>query len=170
MKVCKIKGKSNINKVCTEKDFIRENVKKWEIDEEYFLLEKQKKLLFNNFQQVEDKIKKLFIDELNKKIKSYKSQDLKKERYDELNFVNIDNVIELLKNSDLKCYYCKEEVYILYKNIRENLQWTLDRVDNDLGHINDNLVISCLKCNLKRRKQNDIAFLFTRQLDIKKIS
>jgi len=69
----------------------------------------------------------------------------------------------------MKCYYCKEEVYILYKNIRENLQWTLDRVDNDLGHINDNLVISCLKCNLKRRKQNDIAFLFTKQLDIKKI-
>ena len=30
-------------------------------------------------------------------------------------------------------------------------QWSLDRIDNDYGHNHDNVVISCLECNLKRR-------------------
>jgi hypothetical protein len=170
MKVCKIKGKSNINKVCEEKDLIRENVKKWNIDEEYFKIERQKELLNSKFQQVDDKITKLCINELLKKIRSYKSQDIKKDRFDEINFIQQELLIELLLNSELKCYYCSCDVFILYKNIRDDSQWTLDRIDNEIGHINNNLVISCLKCNLKRRKQNDRAFLFTKQLVIDKVS
>lgn len=168
MKVCKIKGKSHINKICEEKDLVREDVKKWKIDEEYFNYEKQKELLLNGFQQVEPHIQKLINNELTKKIRSYKHQDLKKERFDEINFIQHDTVIDLLKQCELKCYYCNCDVYILYKNIRADLQWTLDRIDNDIGHINNNLVISCLKCNIKRRKQNDKAFLFTKQLVIDK--
>ena len=48
-------------------------------------------------------------------------------------------------------------------------QWSLDRIDNDIGHYKENVVISCLECNLKRRKTNADAFLFTKQLRIKKI-
>jgi hypothetical protein len=42
----------------------------------------------------------------------------------------------------------------------------LDRINNDLGHNNDNVVISCLECNLKRRKKSKDSFLFTKQLKI----
>jgi RNase P subunit RPR2 len=45
-------------------------------------------------------------------------------------------------------------------------QWTLERMDNNKGHNNDNVVIACLDCNLKRRLQNKDAFLFTKQLTI----
>lgn len=168
MKQCIIKGKGNINKICIDKDYIREDVKKWNIDDKYFTLKEQKNMLNNDYLEKDKKIKKIILDELNKKLKSYKNQDLKKDRFDEFNFIIKEKLIELLKYSELKCYYCNLELYILYKNIREDNQWTLDRIDNDLGHNNDNVVISCLQCNLKRRKQNDESFLFTKKLLIKK--
>jgi len=59
---------------------------------------------------------------------------------------------------------------ILYEIVRESLQWTLDRIDNAVGHNKNNVLIACLHCNLKRRKQSKDAFLFTKQLQIVKKS
>lgn len=81
----------------------------------------------------------------------------------------MEQVICKLQESGLKCLYCKEEVYLLYKIVREMKQWTLDRIDNDIGHFYDNVVISCLDCNLKRRKKNSNAFLFTKQMNIVRV-
>ena len=36
--------------------------------------------------------------------------------------------------------------------INEPNQWTLDRLNNDIGHFNDNVVICCLTCNLKKEE------------------
>ena len=47
-------------------------------------------------------------------------------------------------------------------------QWSLDRIDNNIGHNVGNLVIACLECNLKRRRRTDEKFLFTKQLNIVK--
>ena len=41
-----------------------------------------------------------------------------------------------------------------------------DRIDNNKGHNKDNYHLACLECNLKRRKQSDDKFLFTKQLNI----
>ena len=38
--------------------------------------------------------------------------------------------------------------------VRDEQQWTLDRIDNDKCHSDENTVISCLKCNLQRRVKN----------------
>ena len=46
--------------------------------------------------------------------------------------------------------------------------WTLDRINNDIGHYGDNVVIGCLACNLQKRRRGDEAFRFTKQLIIKK--
>ena len=45
-------------------------------------------------------------------------------------------------------------------------QWTLDRIDNNLGHNVGNLVISCLNCNLKRRRINKNSFMMTKNMTI----
>ena len=48
------------------------------------------------------------------------------------------------------------------------LQWTLDRLDNSIAHTTDNVVISCLNCNLKKGRKNEEDFTFTKQLTITK--
>lgn len=105
---------------------------------------------------------------IDKKISSYKQQDIEKDKYDVEKFVTFDNVIGKMNESGLNCYYCSCKMFLLYEIVREMKQWTLDRVDNDLGHNNDNVIISCLECNLKRRRTNKDSFLFTKNLTIVK--
>lgn len=72
----------------------------------------------------------------------------------------------MLDDCKLHCYYCKNEMFILYKMVRESKQWSVDRINNSNGHNKDNIVLSCLECNLKRRNKNKDSFLFTKQLKI----
>lgn len=111
----------------------------------------------------------LIINELKKKISGYKQQDIKKHIYDKNNFCNINDTIKLLQNSNLICNYCLQNIKIIYDDVKDPLQWTLDRINNDLGHIVDNLIICCLKCNLKRRKQILTHFDFTEKIKMQKI-
>lgn len=107
--------------------------------------------------------------ELEKKINSYKQQDIEKKLYCLEKFININNIINKLVECEMKCYYCKCEMYILYKIVRETKQWTVDRIDNNQGHNLDNYVLACLECNLKRRRMNSDNFLFTKQLKLNKL-
>tara|TARA_B100001540_G_C15704444_1_gene595441 strand:- start:178 stop:648 length:471 start_codon:yes stop_codon:yes gene_type:complete len=114
-----------------------------------------------------DEKKKILI-ELNKKINGYKQQDIKKNIHDADTLINKDDLIEKLVESKLKCKYCKNNIYIFFKHSREKEQWTLDRIDNNEAHTNDNTVISCLKCNLERRTKDYDIYIFSKQLKIKK--
>ncbi len=107
--------------------------------------------------------------ELIKKIAGYKGQDIKKEIYDKDNLITLEEVIEKLLSTKLKCFYCACNVLVIYKNVREPTQWTLDRKNNDLGHSCDNTLIACLKCNLQRRVTSMEKFDFTKKLRLKKI-
>lgn len=98
-----------------------------------------------------------------RKLQSYKNQDRKKNKYNE-HFITEEELLEKLVISKLKCTYCRKNVLLFYKHVREEKQWTLDRIDNNLGHSNINTVIACLKCNLQRRNTNDKKFLFTKQM------
>ena len=127
------------------------------------------KLYLESNEKIEDfEYRKECLREIDKKIASYKTQDINKKKYDDNN-IKFQEVIEKLVICKLKCYYCKCTTRIFYQNVREMTQWTLDRIDNDLPHTNDNVIIACLKCNLARRRQNKDKFLFTKQLKIKKI-
>jgi hypothetical protein len=106
--------------------------------------------------------------EIEKKLHSYKQQDIIKSRFSESEFISFENVIDELKNSKLLCHYCSCFMFLMYEHVREMKQWTLDRIDNSIGHNQGNVVVSCLKCNLQRRKTNQAAFLFTKNLNIVK--
>jgi hypothetical protein len=108
-------------------------------------------------------LKKL-INHIKCKLSCYKRQDMLKYRYSECEFVSLNETIELLNTSQMKCCYCSENVYVLYEKVREEKQWSLDRINNDLGHNNGNVVISCLECNLKRRRTNKDAFMFAKNM------
>jgi hypothetical protein len=106
--------------------------------------------------------------DLNKKLAGYKSQDQKKNLFNEDLFINYDSLIQKIVESKLKCFYCCCNMHIIYKQVRQMNQWTLDRIDNGFGHNRNNVVISCLECNLKRRNIDKDKFLFTKRLNIKK--
>jgi hypothetical protein len=106
------------------------------------------------------------INHIKTKIGGYKHQDIIKKKLDVDKFVIFEEVIRLLHECELTCHYCNENIYILYERVREMKQWSLDRINNDIGHNNGNLVVACLDCNLKRRRTNKDAFMFTKNLVI----
>jgi hypothetical protein len=108
----------------------------------------------------------LILQQIMQKIGGYKSQDINKTLYSEKEFVDIQKVLELMKKCDNRCFYCKKQVHVLYENVREPLQWTLERIDNDFGHIKTNVEIACLNCNLHRRTMYHERYLFTKELNI----
>ena len=131
-------------------------------------LDNQSSFANKYFMNIEFTEKSNFVSQVKHKISSYKKQDRDKDRYNENEFITLDQCVESLVASKLHCHYCKSKLYIFYKNVREPMQWTLDRIDNDLGHYQSNIVISCLDCNLKRRRTNKDKFLFTKQLNLVK--
>ena len=109
------------------------------------------------------------MQEINKKINGYKHQDKLKKILDENKFLTFETVLQKLVEYELKCHYCKSELKILYDISRQMTQWSVDRIDNDKGHNNDNFYIACLDCNLKRRRRSDDKFLFTKQMKLVKV-
>ena len=100
------------------------------------------------------------------KISSYKAQDIKKNKYDCEKFITYDEVIHKMRECSIKCFYCDKIVYLLYENVRESMQWTLERIDNQYGHTNDNTEIACLNCNLRRKTMYHERFRMTKKLVI----
>jgi len=111
----------------------------------------------------------LILQQITQKIGGYKAQDLHKDLYVESDFVTIEKVLDLMKACQNHCFYCKKQVHILYENVREPMQWTLERVDNTFGHTKTNIEVACLNCNLHRRTMYHERFLFTKELTITKI-
>ena len=105
---------------------------------------------------------------IHKKLNGYKQQDVKQQIYSEHHFVTTELVLEKLIVCKMKCLYCQQLMLLQYEP-NDKLQWTLDRIDNRMGHNKDNVVISCLDCNLKRRNRTVEKFKFTKQLKIVKI-
>lgn len=152
---------------------------KWSFSEEYFEHEKQVKtlqiILQNNiFMSIEEaeesstpnNVIKTIIRQIHNKINGYKQQDQLKKVFQESQFITFEHVVKRLVECEIKCYYCKREMMVLYDISREMTQWSVDRIDNDKGHNMDNYHLSCLECNLKRRRRTDDKFLFTKQLNL----
>ena len=112
-----------------------------------------------------EKVKK----EILQKLQSYKSQDKKKAKYNKEKFITYDELLEKLVISKMLCFYCRSQMKLIYTILRDPTQWTIDRIDNKLGHNSTNIVIACLKCNLERRTRDDKKFLMGKQMKIKKI-
>ena len=165
-KVIKIEGTSNryqMKKCMKEVKEIKPRKSVAHISSEKMELDSQLSLLHDHlFKQIDKNI----VSQVMSKLGSYKQQDIEKKIYDPEHIVILKDVFELLESCKLSCYYCSQELYLLYSNVREKKQWTLDRIDNSKGHNKDNVLIACLECNLKRRNQNKTAFLFTKNMVI----
>ena len=168
-------NKYKINKLIRSRE--KEEVKKrvlsenWNFHNKYFEYTNQMKMIKdisnNNLNHIDD-VSKIAIREINKKISSYKQQDKLKKILSEANFLTFGSIINKMIECELKCRYCKNEMNVLYDISREMKQWSVDRIDNNIGHTIDNYHLACLECNLNRRRRTDEKFLFTKQLNIVK--
>ena len=165
-KVIKIEGTSNRYQMKKCMKEVKENkIRKStvHISSEKMDLDSQLSLLSDHLLYKTDKN---IVSQVQSKLGSYKQQDIEKKIYDPTRLVLLKDIFELLESCQLSCYYCSQQLYLLYSNVREKKQWTLDRIDNSKGHNKDNVLIACLECNLKRRNQNKNAFLFTKNMVI----
>jgi len=154
-------------------ELVKRNImNKYNISETFFNYEIQLQLLKEIYDKtnlhLNNDEKNIFKNELERKIANYKQQDLLKKKYNELRFIDFDTILKKLIDSKMQCFYCRCQVYILYKLVRELTQWTVDRINNDEGHNKENFVISCLNCNIRRRNTSSSKFLFTKQLHLVK--
>ena len=153
---------------CQKEKKMRVETKTWGLKEDDLLHETQLSILKSIHNESVEKntyISKM-LTHIKCKICSYRQQDILKKRLNEDLLVDFNEVIYLLVSCDMKCCYCSENVYILYEKVRESKQWSLDRINNDIGHNKGNLVIACLECKLKRRRTNKDAFMFTKNMVI----
>lgn len=160
-----IQGSQNIKSISGDKT--RERVKQMTIDDAIFENHKQQHSFMCSL-YVTDKClhKTEILSELQKKLQGYIQQDKQHGFYDENSIMKTHDIIELLVTSKLQCSYCKKAIYVLYKNVRQPDQWTLDRIDNTQGHNVGNCVASCYKCNVQKKQMDDTKFRFTKQMKI----
>jgi RNase P subunit RPR2 len=170
--VC-IAGKRNVDKLSnTERPKPqRSRSMKWTIDDAFFHYDKQLEVLRRLI--VDDRTleeRNFFIKEIKHKLDGYARQDKENgiHAHDLSGIISLDETIELLLVSKLKCVYCRECCELIYKDVMAPRQWTLDRVDNEEGHTGDNVTLACLACNLQRRTMDAERFKFGKQLRIVK--
>jgi hypothetical protein len=155
----------------------RKEIEKMELPPDVFEWEQQCNIINNIYSNLNNdeeitvcpNMIKIIKNQISHKVSNYKQQDILKKVFDKDKIISFEETIEKLKKSNIKCHYCHENVYLLYKFVREMRQWSLDRIDNSTGHNYDNVIISCLECNLNRRNKNSDSFLFTKQLKISKM-
>ncbi len=102
------------------------------------------------------------------KIRSYGEQDARASRPPPSS-LSLETALEKLVVSRGRCAYCRRELSLLYKEARDPLQWTFDRVDNDLSHETSNIVVTCLACNLAKRRTSHEKFMLTKRLKLEKL-
>lgn len=147
----------------------RSRTLKWTIDDAFFAHDKQMEVLrrlIADDPALEER--KFFIKEIKNKLDGYARQDNENDVKDLSAFISLNATIELLLVGKLRCTYCRECCELIYKDVMAPRQWTLDRVNNDRGHNDGNVVLACLACNLQRRTMDAERFKFGKQLRIVK--
>lgn len=166
MKSIEIKGKHNIDKIDKVKTPKRIDALKYNFDDDYYTYNKQIQLINKLFLNETIEHEKVIKQTINKKLTGYKNQDIRNEIFDKNWLISLDDIIEQLVNSKLKCFYCNEKCELLYKDCLTKKQWTLDRIDNSMGHNTNNVVICCLECNIKRGGMDSKRFKMGKEIKI----
>lgn len=168
-------GKSDKDSLSLEKEKCKRMIAEtdgWTFAEEELTANVQKAMMREYFQDkelfLENSRNKMTMETIFKQIRGkmsgYRSQDVEKTLLDPSGLVTLDDILELFKTSDMLCFYCKEPVLVLYEFVRDPKQWTLDRMNNRLGHNRDNVEIACLRCNLRRRCMHQDRYISTKKM------
>jgi len=100
------------------------------------------------------------------KITAYRRQDQKAGRPEYK--IEHSEVLHALLERRMLCTYCLKRMSFFPRERGDVFQWTLDRVDNDDGHSMENCEISCLRCNLRKKRRDSDNFKFGMQVKVTK--
>lgn len=125
-------------------------------------------LFLGNTERSSSETQFIYSARISSKISNYKRQDVANHIFDPNWFITSEEVLELLVASRLRCYYCRANCAVQYTEPRFSGQWTLDRLSNDQGHNRQNVVVSCLKCNLHRGVKNSSRYKMGKQMKFTK--
>ena len=121
------------NLTVPEKEAETVSTSKYDFPELYYRSKTQRELINKIYTKEQFDKDNNIISLLKRKLSSYRQQDRhKKILRKESTVITLDETVEKLVASKLKCHYCKSKVRILYKKVRDKHQWTLDRIDNSL--------------------------------------
>jgi hypothetical protein len=123
-------------------------------NDEIYNIENHRIFLDKLIHNIDFSYNKIIMKELKQKHASYKSQDKKNNKYDQEQHISYSQLLNKLQSSQLTCFYCKDNLLLMYRNKNEKKQWSLERLNNNLGHYDTNTCIACLQCNLQRRNEN----------------
>ena len=85
------------------------------------------------------------------KISHTKEADIKKNR--EFN-IDVDYIKELLENQQYNCANCNIKVKMEWTDKFDKEQFSINRIDNKIGHIKGNVEITCWGCNHKLGRED----------------
>jgi len=81
------------------------------------------------------------------KISGYKIQDIDKGRPITSDYVTINDIKKMLFKQENKCYVCGDNVITEEWEPKCLYQFTLDRIDNNIPHNTNNVLVCCQYCN-----------------------
>lgn len=100
--------------------------------------------------------------EIRSKRRGYQEQD-KKRGWNPGNVLSERYIAEQMLVQKMRCWHCSAGVHVLYRDRYDPFQWSIDRLDNDKGHTRDNVVVSCMRCNLRRGNVSIRSFTVTKR-------
>ena len=88
--------------------------------------------------------------EIDNKITNYMRQDMLADRtIIKDDFIDTKWVLSQSKKQNHQCSCCHDVMNL--KNIGDDLDWTVDRNDNDIAHEKTNCTLMCFKCNISKK-------------------
>ena len=116
------------------------------------ILERQKEYYENNKEEILEKcsIYRKSNGAIKEKLSSSRESDVMYNR--EFN-IDEEYVKELLENQNYKCSRCNINVKMEWTENKDLEQFSINRLDNKIGHIKGNCEITCWGCNLKYKRR-----------------
>ena len=128
------------------KEEIQEKQRNYYEDNKEGIQDKQRNYYEDNKEGIKEKHKKYNKSSgaIKKKIRRHREEDLEKGRENDIHY---DYVVNLLQSQEYKCKRCNILVKLSWTDRYDKQQFSINRINNDLGHIMENIEITCLHCN-----------------------
>lgn len=129
------------------KEEISKYKKEWALKNKEKIKLKNQERYENNKEEIKSKVgkyKKSFIGAVKAKIVCSKQEDLKYNRDNDIDEYFVKHLLEI---QDFKCLHCNKNVKLDWADPYDKEQFSINRLNNNIGHTQNNCEITCWGCN-----------------------